>query len=101
MKVSNKQNFSLASLCDNEIIKKYVRNFRLNRENMESVYRTLLEIEDITEMSDYPELAQKDVVIKWTERRRYCIQVLNLEYLLYHRLILNTFSGSKITQWQY
>lgn len=75
MKVSNRQNFSLASLCDNEIIKKYVRNFRLNRENMESVYHTLLEIEDITEMSDYPELAQKDVVIKWTERRRYCIQV--------------------------
>ncbi|XP_073845219.1 mov10 RISC complex RNA helicase [Musca autumnalis] len=71
MKISNKQNFSLASLCDSDIIKKYIGNRRLDKENIKGVFNTLLEIEDLTDISDYPALAQKDVTLKWTEKRKY------------------------------
>lgn len=79
MKISNKQNFSLPSLCDSDIIKKYVGNRRLNKENIRGVFNTLLEIEDLTNMSDYPALAQKDVTLRWTEKRKYWIPVRKKE----------------------
>ncbi|XP_013103383.2 putative helicase mov-10-B.1 isoform X1 [Stomoxys calcitrans] len=80
LKVSNKQNFSLASLGDSEVIKKYMKTLRLTHDNVKEVLQTMLEIEDITEMLDYTDLAQKDVTITWTEKRQYkfAIQKLNI-----------------------
>ncbi|XP_075170014.1 mov10 RISC complex RNA helicase [Haematobia irritans] len=78
MKISNKQNFSYPSLCDNEVMKKYIWNSRLTKDNIQEVFRTILEIEDITVMSDYPALAQKDINIIYVEKRNYRFEISKL-----------------------
>lgn len=77
-KISKNMNFTLKSLreIDNEIIQTYVESPKLHKDNIDLVYKTLLEIEDITCMSEYPPLAQEDVILNATSiQGQYWIQV--------------------------
>ncbi|XP_065368664.1 putative helicase mov-10-B.1 [Calliphora vicina] len=72
IKLAKNSNFTAKSLQENntEMIKTFITDSKLHKYNIESVYKMMLEIEDVTDMSEYPPLAQKDVVLNCTGMAR-------------------------------
>lgn len=78
MKLAKDLNFSAKSLQANhtDVIKTFLTDSKLHKDNIHDVYKMMLEIEDITTMSEYPPLFQKDVVLNCTGMaREYWINV--------------------------
>ncbi|KAM7346087.1 mov10 RISC complex RNA helicase [Cochliomyia hominivorax] len=72
MKLAKMLNFSAKSLQENhtETIKTFMKDLKLHKDNIHSVFKMMVEIEDITCMSEYPPLAQKDVILNCTGMAR-------------------------------
>ncbi|KAI8122215.1 hypothetical protein FF38_02175 [Lucilia cuprina] len=72
IKLAKDVNFTAKSLQENhpEVIKTFIKDSKLHQDNIHTVYKMMLEIEDITSMSEYPPLAQKDVILNCTGMAR-------------------------------
>ncbi|KAL9921358.1 mov10 RISC complex RNA helicase isoform 1-T2 [Glossina fuscipes fuscipes] len=83
MKSSLDQNFSVTSLkTSSPVMSAYLEDYYLHSENIHIIFRYLLEIEDLTVMSQYPALQQKDVIIHSTgdkENREFMVKLNNTD----------------------
>uniref|UniRef100_A0A1B0B4F2 Uncharacterized protein n=1 Tax=Glossina palpalis gambiensis TaxID=67801 RepID=A0A1B0B4F2_9MUSC len=83
MKSSLDQNFSVTSLkTSSPVMSAYLEHYYLHSENIHIIFRYLLEIEDLTVMSQYPALQQKDVIIHSTgdkENREFMVKLNNTD----------------------
>uniref|UniRef100_A0A1A9UGY6 Uncharacterized protein n=1 Tax=Glossina austeni TaxID=7395 RepID=A0A1A9UGY6_GLOAU len=83
MKSSRDQNFSETALkTSSPIMSAYLENYYLHSENIHIIFRYLLEIEDLTVMSQYVGLQQKDVIIDSAgddENREFIVKLNNTD----------------------